>query len=97
MKPFRWSESRNAQLRRDRGVSFEEVVIAIASGNLVDVLPHPNTGKYGHQQVFVVILRGYAHLVPFVDAPDYRFLKTIIPSRKAHREYPSRTRRADET
>jgi hypothetical protein len=71
MKPFRWSESEHAQLRRGRDLSFEEVVIAMASGHLVDVLPHPNTAKYGHQQVFVVILRGYAHLVPFVDAPDH--------------------------
>jgi uncharacterized DUF497 family protein len=96
MKPFRWSESKNAQLKRQRGVSFEDVVTAMVCGNLIDVLPHPNAEKYGHQYVYVVMLRGYAHLVPFVDEPDHRFLKTIIPSRKAHRDYPARIRRDDE-
>ena len=37
--------------------------------------------------VFVVVLDEYAYLVPFVEEADYYFLKTIIPSRKATREY----------
>ena len=29
----------------------------------------------------------YAHLVPFVEETDHYFLKTIIPSRKATRDF----------
>lgn len=29
----------------------------------------------------------YVYLVPFVEEEDYYFLKTIIPSRKATRDY----------
>jgi hypothetical protein len=29
----------------------------------------------------------YVFLVPFVDEPGYWFLKTVIPSRKAKRDY----------
>ena len=29
----------------------------------------------------------YVYLVPHVEEPDYMFLKTIIPSRKATRDY----------
>ena len=89
MKPFRWSESKNQQLKLGRGVSFEEVVLAIAHGDLLDMVTHPNASRYGHQRVYVVMLKGYVHLVPFVDDHDHRFLKTIIPSRKAHLEYPT--------
>jgi hypothetical protein len=30
----------------------------------------------------VVLISGYAHLVPSIEADDHLFLKTIIPSRK---------------
>jgi len=37
--------------------------------------------------MFVVRIRGYAYLVPFVESKQELFLKTIIPSRKATRIY----------
>lgn len=37
--------------------------------------------------MFVVRIRGYAYLVPFVETKHEVFLKTIIPSRKATRIY----------
>ena len=41
--------------------------------------------------IYVVDIEQYLHLVPFVTEPDgTRFLKTIIPSRKAMREYRRR-------
>lgn len=87
MKPFRWNHEKNEQLKAERGVSFEEIVLAIEADGLLDVLRHPNPGKYPNQLVFVVVLDGYACLVPFVEEADYFFLKTIIPSRKATRDY----------
>ena len=90
VKTFRWNPEKNAELKRDRRVSFEVVVLAIDSGGLLDVVEHPNRRRYLNQAVFVVVVAGYVHLVPFVDEPEYIFLKTIIPSRKATREYGSR-------
>jgi uncharacterized DUF497 family protein len=87
MKPFRWSAEKNAALVKDRGVSFEKVVIAIESDGLVDILAHPNPKKYPRQRIFVVAADGYIYLVPFVEEDDYFFLKTIIPSRKAAWDY----------
>jgi hypothetical protein len=37
--------------------------------------------------VFVVAVADYAYLVPFVEEENHYFLKTIIPSRKATRDY----------
>lgn len=41
----------------------------------------------GESRVLVVARDSYAYLVPFVEEDDYFFLKTVIPSRKATRDY----------
>ncbi|MDY0055550.1 MAG: toxin [Methyloversatilis sp.] len=89
MKPFRWNSEKNEALKEERGVSFESMVVAIEAGGLLDILAHPNERKYPHQRVLVVARDGYAYLVPFVEDDDYFFLKTVIPSRKATRDYLS--------
>lgn len=87
MKPFRWNHDKNEQLKAGRDISFEEIVLAIEADGLLDVLRHSNPGKYPKQRVLVVAVEEYAYLVPFVEEVDYYFLKTIIPSRKATRDY----------
>ena len=87
MKPFRWGTEKNEALKVDRGISFESVVVAIESGGLLDILAHPNQAKYPRQRILVVAADNYAYLVPFVEEENYFFLKTIIPSRKATRDY----------
>ncbi|HET6600095.1 MAG TPA: hypothetical protein VFG60_09035 [Burkholderiaceae bacterium] len=87
MKPFRWGIEKNEQLKLERGVSFEQMVVAVEAGGLLDILAHPNPAKYPNQTVLVVASDGYAYLVPFVEQEDHFFLKTVIPSRKATRDY----------
>ncbi|MCL4702855.1 MAG: BrnT family toxin [Burkholderiaceae bacterium] len=87
MKPFRWSTDKNRKLLAERGVSFEQVVVAIESGGLLDILAHPNTRKYSKQRLLVVTWDGYAYLVPYIEEAEYFFLKSVIPSRKATRDY----------
>ena len=87
MKSFRWSPEKNAWLKRERNVSFEQIVVAIESGGLLDILAHSNPDRYPGQRVLVVADGGYAFLVPFAEEAEYFFLKTIIPSRKARRDY----------
>ena len=87
MKPFRWNHDKNESLKIERSISFEEIVLAIEADGLFDVLRHPNPNKYPNQSVFVVALDDYVYLVPYVEEKDYYFLKTVIPSRKATRDY----------
>jgi hypothetical protein len=87
MKPFRWNHEKNESLKGSRQISFEEIVLAIEAGGVLDELEHPNSVRYSKQKILVVSLDGYAYLVPFVEEEDYFFLKTIIPSRKATRDY----------
>ena len=87
MKPFRWNPEKNETLRSARDVSFENIVVAIESGGLLDILTHPNPAKYPKQRILVVACDNYAYLVPFVEEDEYFFLKTVIPSRKATKDY----------
>lgn len=87
MKPFRWNAEKNETLASERGISFERIVVAIEAGGLLDILAHPNQSKYPRQRVLVVSCDNYAYLVPFVEEEDYFFLKTVIPSRKATRDF----------
>jgi uncharacterized DUF497 family protein len=86
MKPFRWNHEKNETLKIERSISFEEIVLAIEADGLLDELRHPNPEKYPNQSVFVVALDEYVYLVSYVEEPDYYFLKTVIPSRKATRD-----------
>jgi hypothetical protein len=87
MKSFRWNPEKNETIRTERGISFERIVVSIEAGGLLDILAHPNQAKYPRQRVFVVACDCYAYLVPFVEEEDYFILKTVIPSRKATRDY----------
>ena len=87
MKPFRWSALKNEELAADREISFEAVVVAIESGGLLDILAHPNQAKYPRQRILVVDVDHDACLVSFVEEESFFFLKIIIPSRKATKQY----------
>lgn len=87
MTSFRWSPEKNIELIAVGGVAFEQVVVAIEAGGLLDVLAHTHPRKYPAQRIMVVAWDGYAYLVPYIEATDHYFLKTIIPSRKATRDY----------
>lgn len=87
MKYFSWSAEKNEQLRRERGITFEEIVFHIERGDVLDVLEHPNQEIYAGQRVFIVEVDAYAYIIPFVESEVDVFLKTIMPSRKATKKY----------
>jgi hypothetical protein len=97
MKPFRWNHEKNEILKTERIISFEEIVLAIEADGLLDVLSHPNMEKYPNQSVLVVALDSYVYLVPYVEETEYYFLKTVIPSRKATRDYLLRSNPDEKT
>jgi hypothetical protein len=78
---FSWSEEKNGILKRGRNISFEEIIIAIQKGDLLEIIPNPSN-NYKEQECFVVSINNYAYIVPYVENDDGIFLKTIYPSRK---------------
>jgi uncharacterized DUF497 family protein len=87
MKYYDWDEEKNELLKQIRGVSFEQVVLAIELGDLVDRLKHPNPARYPNQKLFLVKIEDYIYSVPYIEENDKIFLKTIIPNRKATKKY----------
>ena len=87
VKYFDWDDAKNAKLRAERGIGFEDIVFHIERGDLLDILAHPNPSRYAGQRIFVVRREDYVYLVPFVEDEHTVFVKTIIPSRKATKEY----------
>ena len=83
MKYYDWNDEKNKMLRKLRGVSFEQVELAIESGDLVDRVKHPNPDKYPNQKVFLGNIENYIYSVPYVEDNEKIFLKTIMPNRKA--------------
>ena len=84
---FDWSEGKNAQLQRERGISFEEVVRHIRRMDLLYAGDHPNQTRYPGQFMFIVHMRSYAYMVPAVKTESGYFLKTAFPNRNAVRDY----------
>lgn len=68
---------------------FEDVLVCIQNGDVLDVIRHPNRERYPNQNISVLNINGSVWLVPYVKEKDVRLLKTIIPGRKATREYLS--------
>lgn len=87
MKTFNWNPDKNDTLKRERNISFEDIVLNIQLGNEVAIYEHPNQLRYPGQRISVVLVDGYAYLVPFIENDEEIFMKTIIPSRKATRRF----------
>jgi uncharacterized DUF497 family protein len=86
---YDWDEEKNDFLKHERDISFEEIVLYISEGNVVDILEHPNKEKYPHQKVYLVKIEDYIYAVPFVEdtTNGVIFLKTAYASRKYTRKY----------
>jgi uncharacterized DUF497 family protein len=87
MNIFYWDKEKNEQLKENRGVCFEQVVILMERGEVLDTVEHPNQDKYPGQKIAIVRIDDYVYLVHYVEDNEGIFLKTIIPSRKATNKY----------
>lgn len=84
-----WSADKDAKLRAEREISFDEIVIALQAGQLLATRKHHNADRFPHQEIYFVEVRGYVYMVPFIRDKEWVFLKTVIPTRKGVREFLS--------
>lgn len=87
MQQFEWNEEKNQELKNEREVSFEDVVVALQEKRILADIEHPNKKKYPNQRMFIVNINNYAYLIPYVEDEEKVFFKTIIPSRIATKKY----------
>lgn len=88
-KTIRYSLEKNELLKKQRDISFEDVILALESGKLLDDIEHPNKEKYSNQNIFIILIeiKDYVYMVPYVEDDTSIFLKTIIPSRQMNKKY----------
>ena len=84
---YEWNPQKNEWLKRERNISFEQIVYHLLQGDVWKTADHPNQKDYPGQKMYFIIVENYIYLVPYVNEKNYHFLKTIIPSRKATKIY----------
>ena len=84
MKYLNWDPQKNEILKRERGISFEEIAYLIEYGQILGIEENPSRPN---QKMYILEIDNYAIIVPYVENDDEIFLKTAFPSRKYTKRY----------
>ena len=84
---YEWDPEKNEQLKKERNISFEQVIFHLSQGDVWKIADHPDQTNYPGQKIYFVIIEDYTYVIPHIIEKEYIFLKTIIPSRKATNKY----------
>lgn len=87
MKYLNWDKEKNEILKKERGISSEEIAYLIESGNIITIEENPSRPS---QKIYVLEVNNYIVIVPFVENEKEIFLKTAFPSRKYTKIYGSK-------
>ncbi len=93
MKRIEWNKDKDKILIEGRKISFKLVAEIITNNDIVSVIKHPNQEKYPNQRMFLINIKNYIYMIPFVEDEEKIFLKTIIPSRKYTRDYLNKNKK----
>ncbi len=81
-----WSE-KNEWLKKERGFSFEDIVVVLQQDGLIWSEKHPNTWKYENQHVLYVKMNDGVYVVPCIITEKSVFFKTAFRSRVATKKF----------
>ncbi len=84
---YDWSDEKDAKLRNERGIGFQDIIFHIEKGDVLLVADHPNKINYPNQKIMYVQVDDYVYIVPYIDSEKKKYLKTIIPSRKQTKRF----------
>jgi len=84
---YEWNPDKNEWLKRERNISFERIIFHLSQGDIWKIGEHPDQTNYPGQRLYFVIVDDYIYIVPCIVEKEYIFLKTIIPSRRATKDY----------
>ena len=84
---YEWNPEKNEWLKKNRNISFEQIIFHLGRGDLWGTADHPKQDRYPGQKLYFIIVDNYIYIVPHIVEDDYIFLKTIIPSRKATKDF----------
>jgi uncharacterized DUF497 family protein len=84
---FTWDSAKNEVLKTRRKITFEDMVIGINNGNVLDILEHPDSIKYPNQKLYIIKHNNYVYVVPALVSEKEIRLITIFQSRKFNKIY----------
>ena len=84
MKYLNWNSEKNEILKRERGISFDEIAYLIESGQIIGIEENPGRSN---RKLYILGIENYAVVVPFIENDKEIFLKTAFPSRKYTKRY----------
>ena len=84
MKYLNWNSEKNETLKRERGISFEEIAYLIESGQIIGIEENPSRPN---QKMYILKIENHAVIVGYVENDNEIFLKTAFPSRKYTNRY----------
>lgn len=87
VKYLNWDKDKNEILKKERGISFEEIAYLIKSGTIITIEENQSRPN---QKIYVLEIDEYILIVPFVENENEIVLKTAFPSRKYTRIYGSK-------
>ena len=86
VKYFAWDDAKNAKLKAERGIGFEDIVFRIERGAPLNALEHPNPDRTP-ASASLLFRTTTCTWCPSWKTSNTIFLKNIIPSRKATKQY----------
>jgi len=87
MQYLNWDKGKNEILKKERGMSFEEIAYLIESEQIIAIEENP---ARVNQKIYILEIEDYIVIVPFVENENEIFLKTAFPSRKYTKMYGSK-------
>ena len=74
---YDWNPDKNEWLKKNRNISFEQIIFHLSQGDIWMVSDHPNQEKYPKQRIYFVVVENNVYLVPHIIKKDVIFLKTV--------------------
>ncbi|MEA2039382.1 MAG: toxin [Thermodesulfobacteriota bacterium] len=84
---YEWNPDKNEWLKRERNISFEKIIFHLSQEDIWKTSEHPDKTNYPGQQLYFVVVDDYIYIIPYIVEKIYIFLKTVIPSRKATKDF----------
>lgn len=84
---YDWNPAKNEWLKKNRNISFEQIIFHLSQGDIWMVSDHPNQEKYPKQRIYFVVVENNVYLAPHIIKKDVIFLKTVFPIRKATKAF----------
>jgi uncharacterized DUF497 family protein len=73
MHTLTWDPDKNQQLQRERDVSFDDVLLALMTDQVLADIPHPRPERYPGQRLLIVRIDNEAYVVPYWSLANFMY------------------------